>query len=160
MRVTQFGCKDTKKIWYLQVFCKKNVTKLQKNYFLNSRWQFCDTFGHFVVITLHSFMSLQIFLNFCSKYLQMSKNCCTFAPEFWFIKSDCGSSSVGRASASQAEGHGFESRLPLPLLKRVVCSGNSFCYSSVQSVQSVQFTIPFRSVPAPFSYAYRTLTKW
>ena len=27
----------------------------------------------------------------------------------------CGSSSVGRASASQAEGHGFESRLPLHL---------------------------------------------
>lgn len=28
-------------------------------------------------------------------------------------KNPCGSSSVGRASASQAEGHGFESRLPL-----------------------------------------------
>ena len=26
----------------------------------------------------------------------------------------CGSSSVGRASASQAEGRGFEPRLPLP----------------------------------------------
>ena len=29
------------------------------------------------------------------------------------IKTYCGSSSVGRASASQAEGHEFESRLPL-----------------------------------------------
>lgn len=37
-------------------------------------------------------------------------------------KSPCGSSSVGRASASQAEGHGFESRLPLIpyILSRVV----------------------------------------
>ena len=29
------------------------------------------------------------------------------------VVTKCGSSSVGRASASQAEGHGFESRLPL-----------------------------------------------
>ena len=36
----------------------------------------------------------------------------------------CGSSSVGRASASQAEGRGFESRLPLyesVMLNVIVC---------------------------------------
>ena len=32
---------------------------------------------------------------------------------FVHVKKKCGSSSVGRASASQAEGRGFESRLPL-----------------------------------------------
>ena len=32
---------------------------------------------------------------------------------FRFLKSKSGSSSVGRASAFQAEGRGFESRLPL-----------------------------------------------
>ena len=46
---------------------------------------------------------------------------CLFSPHtvvnvrfFVFLSYDfCGNSSVGRASASQAEGHGFESRLPL-----------------------------------------------
>jgi hypothetical protein len=33
----------------------------------------------------------------------------------------CGNSSVGRASASQAEGRGFESRFPLHRMRRAVC---------------------------------------
>ena len=33
----------------------------------------------------------------------------------------CGSSSVGRASASQAEGRGFEPRLPLTLVLKSEC---------------------------------------
>ena len=32
------------------------------------------------------------------------------------IRNKCGSSSVGRASASQAEGRGFESRFPLEIV--------------------------------------------
>lgn len=39
---------------------------------------------------------------------------------YYICKGFRGSSSVGRASASQAEGHGFESRLPLSVL------GNSY----------------------------------
>ena len=38
---------------------------------------------------------------------------CTFA---MYKRMKCGSSSVGRASASQAESRGFESRLPLNIL--------------------------------------------
>ena len=35
------------------------------------------------------------------------------AGSFFYIEKDCGISSVGRALASQAEGRGFESRIPL-----------------------------------------------
>ena len=37
----------------------------------------------------------------------------------------CGNSSVGRALASQAEGRGFESRLPLPYEEQVFIMGRS-----------------------------------
>ena len=46
--------------------------------------------------------------------LHNPENVCNFAVFF------CGSSSVGRASASQAEGRGFEPRLPLKSLKHRV----------------------------------------
>ena len=36
--------------------------------------------------------------------------------KFLTLHRKCGNSSVGRASASQAEGHEFESRLPLKTL--------------------------------------------
>ena len=50
------------------------------------------------------------------------RNFCNFAYHF------CGNSSVGRASASQAEGRGFESRLPLNVCLRraTVCNCCSF----------------------------------
>ena len=41
---------------------------------------------------------------------------------------ECGSSSVGRASASQAEGHEFESRLPLVIIKGMPQIGHPFHY--------------------------------
>ena len=50
----------------------------------------------------------------------------TIKPTFVMLKKNpCGSSSVGRASASQAEGHGFESRLPLIPYKSTI--SNSIC---------------------------------
>ena len=39
-------------------------------------------------------------------------------PTFVSAKTLCGSGSVGRALASQAEGRGFEPRLPLRYVKR------------------------------------------
>ena len=49
---------------------------------------------------------------FCQNSNWIKKNCCIFAQEI-----QRGSSSVGRASASQAEGRGFEPRLPLKGVK-------------------------------------------
>ena len=61
-------------------------------------------------------------MHFCiknlRKNLQVSYKFCIFAP---FLGYFCGSSSVGRASASQAEGHGFESRLPLNYWFSIFC---------------------------------------
>ena len=47
---------------------------------------------------------------------------------------ECGSSSVGRASASQAEGHEFESRLPLLEIKKGCLKQASFLYSDNYTV--------------------------
>ena len=52
-----------------------------------------------------------------------------------------GSSSVGRASASQAEGHGFESRLPLNLIKVLGIS----CIKAVFSTFSIGIYLCSRS---------------
>ena len=43
---------------------------------------------------------------------------------------NCGSSSVGRALASQAKGHGFESRLPLSMKALIVkyLAIEAFCF--------------------------------
>lgn len=48
--------------------------------------------------------------NKIEKLLSVSGEICYLCQRFTTV---CGSSSVGRASASQAEGHEFEPRLPL-----------------------------------------------
>ena len=70
------------------------------------------------IFLTHLIYSIRMFLAICLYRVVLNilektmKNCsvkikfCTFAP-------NCGNSSVGRASASQAEGREFEPRLPL-----------------------------------------------
>ena len=59
-----------------------------------------------------------------------------------FVLRICGSSSVGRASASQAEGHGFESRLPLHSDARamILCH-----FLALTTREPVTLYSPFRS---------------
>ena len=56
---------------------------------------------------------------FSSKTVVVSDFFITFA-----VGNRCGSGSVGRALASQAEGRGFESRLPLKKLKSTTSRGS------------------------------------
>ena len=64
----------------------------------------------------------------------------------------CGSSSVGRASASQAEGHEFEPRLPLSIVKGVSFSINesdtpSFIIQDIHSLNDcTSMQVPFLSI--------------
>ena len=57
----------------------------------------------------------QIFNSILFDYFTNKTYFCVPKAEMNAAVAQCGSSSVGRASASQAEGHGFESRLPLHL---------------------------------------------
>ena len=52
--------------------------------------------------------------NFAGRNQQIPQICVIFAA---FNPTRCGNSSIGRASASQAEGRGFESRFPLLIIK-------------------------------------------
>ena len=54
-----------------------------------------------------------LFCFLCKGFCDVRGSCCFFRDLCYLIKLQCGSSSVGRVSASQAECREFESRLPL-----------------------------------------------
>ena len=60
-----------------------------------------------------SCISLQLKLSSIGFFAILAARCYLLRPKCAFASFPCGNSSIGRASASQAEGRGFDSRFPL-----------------------------------------------
>lgn len=81
--------------------------------------------------------------------LKISYICATFR---------CGNSSVGRALASQAEGHGFEPRLPLRYFKRFLPEETLSVFISYQIFSLRPF--PVFILNPRFSSMCSALNRW